>query len=115
MEINNNLKSPVFKSKVMPTKAAKEAAEYAETLGIHDLLNDVNKSLKFKNNYKLNVRHRYSKPFDTSKTEIRYEHNGVECKYTEMSSIIKNPAELTLKILLDLKNNTGKAFQDIFG
>jgi len=114
MKINSTQTSQSFQSKVVITKATKEACEYAKTQGMPNLLTEVNKNIKFQKNYRLNIKHHYSKPYDTSKTEVRY-HNGIkECKYIVMKNNIKNPAELTFKILLELKDKTSKAFKEIF-
>lgn len=115
MEISNIKSNTIFQSKIVSSKAAKEVSEYAESLGISNIIDRVNARIELEGNLKLNIKHHYSKPYDTTKTEITYERNGRKCKYVEMSGTIKNPSELTLRILRDLRNSSSKVFKEIFG
>ncbi len=115
MEISNIKSNTTFQSKIVSSKAVKEVSEYAKTRGINNIIDRVNSRIELEDNLKLNIKHHYSKPYDTTKTEITYKRNGRKCKYVEMSGTIKNPSELTLNILLNLKNSTSKVFKEIFG
>ncbi len=115
MNINSTQSAQSFQSRIAVSKATKEAIEHAKVQGMPNLLSEVNNNIKLVKNYRLNFKHHYSKPLDASKTEVRY-HNGIkECKYIVIADSIKNPAEVTFKILLELKDRTSKAYKEIFG
>lgn len=109
----NNL-SVSFKSKFLPSRTTKEVDAYAKELGYNDFTKNLNKALKPHRNFRFHIKHHYSKPRKLTKTEISYEKDGTLYKHVEFDSNVTNPAELTFKMMLSLKDVKSRLFAKIF-
>lgn len=115
MQVQYNKYNLAFGSHFYSNKAFKEVKLLAKQTGQLEKLNIALNRIKYINNYKINLVHKYSKTQDVCKSEFKYDKNGQKEVYTAIENRIKNPAEASLNWILALADRDSKIFKKIMG
>lgn len=115
MEISNKNTNLIFTSRINSSKALKEVKSFAEETGKTFELNSALDKLKYIKNLKFDITHMYSKSHKVCKTEFKYTDMGLKQKYVSIANNIKNPAEATLNLILQICDKNSNIYKNIFG
>lgn len=114
MEINNRA-NVSFQAKFLSSPALVEVKKYAETNGLKPVLDDSFKKIGELPKRIFQIKHRYLKAQDLVKTEFTWTGEDAKKKvYVAIADKIKNPAEATYNMIVNISNKTGKVYRDLF-